>query len=261
MVLTEFDPNKTAVINAYDCVKPLPDFPKTAVSCFSHITFERLVNALSGVKIAELTTANMQVPVYRVRYKNIEAALFLSLVGAAACVGILEDIFVLGAETVILFGTCGVLHSGIGDCSLIIPDFAVRDEGTSFHYAPSADEIAVNLCYRDEFIRILQEHRYPYTVGKVWTTDAMYRETREKTERRKKAGCICVDMECSAVAAAAAFRNKRVFHFFYAADNLDGGKWEPRSLSNTANVSGKDMVAFLAMELAATITEKESVLK
>ena len=34
-------------------------------------------------------------------------------------------------------------------------------------------------------------------------------------------GCICVDMECSANAAAARFRGRELFQFFYAADNLD----------------------------------------
>lgn len=40
-----------------------------------------------------------------------------------------------------------------------------------------------------------------YSEGKTWTTDAFYRETPDKMKARKSQGCICVDMECSAVAA------------------------------------------------------------
>ena len=60
-------------------------------------------------------------------------------------------------------------------------------------------------------------------------------------------------MECSAVAAMAQFRGKEVFHFFHAADNLDGEAWDSRSLSGDANITGKDKAALLALELAARI--------
>lgn len=253
MLLGEFDSNRDAVINAFDMIKPIENFPKIAVSCFSRITFERLLKELKGVPIATTGTANMDVPIYRVIYNGIEMALFMSYVGAAGCIAILEDLFAMGIEKIVLFGTCGVLDAGIKDCSIIIPNAAVRDEGTSFHYAPPSDEIKVNIKYQDEFIEILNSHKCTYTVGKVWTTDGCYRETREKVNKRKETGCICVDMECSAVAALADFREKEVFHFFYAADNLDNEEWDARSLANSANVLEKDRIALLAMELAVKL--------
>lgn len=255
MVLDEFDSNKNAVINAYDLIKPIKDFPRVAVSCFSRVTFERLLKELNGVQIATTGMANMDIPIYKAIYNGVEIALFMSYVGAASCIAVLEDIFAMGVEKVVLFGTCGVLDAGIKDCGIIIPDTAVRDEGTSFHYMPASDEINVNKKYQDEFIEILNNHKCTYTIGKVWTSDGVYRETREKVNRRKENGCICVDMECSAVAALAEFREKDVFHFFYAADNLDNEEWDARSLANSANVLEKDRIAVLAMELAVKIME------
>ncbi len=256
MILEEFDSNKMAVINAFDIIQQQKNFPIIAVSCFSHVTLERLVKELDGVQIASTGTANMKIPIYKVSYNNLEVALFMSYVGAAGCVEILEDVFAMGVQKVILFGTCGVLDADIKDCSIIIPNIAVRDEGTSFHYAPSSEEISVNKKYQDEFIEVLNSHKCTYTIGKVWTTDACYRETREKVKRRQNKGCICVDMECSAVAALADFRDKDVFQFFYAADNLDGEEWDIRSLSNSENILAKDRIALLAMELALKISER-----
>ncbi len=138
---------------------------------------------------------------------------------------------------------------------LLIPNVAVRDEGTSYHYAKASDEIPVNPKYMDEFVEILNQQDCNYTIGKTWTTDAIYRETRDKVNRRKEAGCVCVEMECSAVAALAQFRDKEVFHFLYAADNLDSEVWDKRSLSNSDNLLEKDKVAFLAAELAVKICE------
>lgn len=253
MLLYEFDENKIAVVNSSDIINPVSGMPKIAVTCFSRETFRRLVEEMKGEKIASTSFANMLVPIYKANYKGKEIALFMSSVGAPACVALLEDVFVMGVEKVVMFGTCGVLDSEIGDCSIIIPDAAMRDEGTSFHYAPASDEIAVNEKYMDEFIDILHTFDCKYTLGKVWTTDGVYRETREKVNRRKEQGCICVDMECSAVSAVAKFRGKEVFQFFYAADNQDSEVWDARSLGNTEKLSEKDKVAMLAMELAVRI--------
>ena len=91
---------------------------------------------------------------------------------------------------------------------------------------------------------------------KYHTTDAPYREIRKKVEDRKKAGCICVEMECSALAAVAKFRKKEIFQFFYAADNLDSAKWDKRSLGNEDLLSDKEKIGLLAIKFASSITDK-----
>ncbi len=250
MILEEFDANKRAVINPQDLVPVVEGMPKVAVTCFSQVTFQRLVDELQGEEIATTGMANITVPIYKARYKDMEVALFNSPVGAPSCIAIHEDIYAMGVEKMVVFGTCGVLDASIDDCSIIIPDEAVRDEGTSYHYAPAGDTITVNETNTSLFIDILNQHHVSYVTGKVWTTDACYRETRDKVTRRKEAGCIAVDMECSSVTALANFRGKEVFHFFYAADNLDHEEWDSRSLSNDANLEEKDRIAALAMEMA-----------
>ena len=252
MLLHEFDPDPVSVINPADTFGPLSGCPKVAVSCFERSTFDRMLERLGGTEIARLKKANWDAPVYRTAYKGLEIALFEAYVGAAGCVGDLEDLFAAGVEKLVLFGTCGVLDRAVRDCGVIIPTAALRDEGTSFHYAPPSDEIEVNPKYREEFIEILERHGCTYALGKTWTTDAFYRETAKKTARRRAAGCICVDMECAAVAALAQFRGKEVFQFFHGSDCLDGG-WEVWGLSQDDNITGKDKAALLALELAVRI--------
>ena len=251
MPIHEFDPEKNACINPWDAIRRVPDMPKVVVTCFSHVTFSRLLADVGGVEIAHVKDAHSTDPVYKTTYRGQSVALFNSTVGAPACVGRLEEVFAMGAECAVVFGTCGVLDPSIADCSVIVPDAAIRDEGTSYHYAPPAGEIAVNIRYRPAFRELLDTLGCPYTVGKVWTTDAFYRETRAKMERRRAEGCVCVDMECASVAAMAAFRGKDVLQFFYAADNLAAEQWDKRSLSNEDRLADKDKVAYLAMEMAA----------
>lgn len=254
MILTEFDPVKKAVINPEDFIKPVEGMPKVAVACYAHTTFERIQNELEMEFIAASGTANGVKPIYKAVYKGVELALFMIDVGAPASAAMLEDVFMMGVEKVIVFGTCGVLEKSIDDCSIIIPNAALRDEGTSYHYAPPSDEIQVNQKYMGVFTQMLDELHVKYTVGKTWTTDAFYRETPDKVKHRKEQGCICVDMECSADAAVAQFREKDLIQFFYAADNLDAEEWDVRSLSNEDKLEEKDRIAMIALELAVKVS-------
>ncbi len=255
MLLHEFDPEETAIFNPSQVFSTVEGMPKVAVSCFSFVTFGRMLALFPDAEeIATMKCASQRFPVYRVRYREVELALYMSGVGAPQCVGNQEEIYAMGVDTLVLFGTCGVLDRSIGDCAVILPTSAMRDEGTSYHYAPPSDEMEVNTHHAGLFLDLMQEMNIPCVTGKCWTTDSMYRETREKTARRKAQGCICVDMECASVAAVAQFRQREALHFFYAADNLDAEEWDERSLSNFANLDAKDRVAAIALEAARRIT-------
>ena len=173
MLLTEFDANRQAIINPEDLNEPLEGFPKIAVSCFSRSTFQRMLEMFPHELIYETSMANVAIPIYKLVIDDNELATFNAPVGASACVGILEDIFALGADKLVLFGTCGVLDEDIKETSIIIPSHALRDEGTSFHYVEASDEIAVNVGVLDHFRSYLNERQISHKEGKVWTTDGI----------------------------------------------------------------------------------------
>lgn len=145
------------------------------------------------------------------------------------------------------------LDKKIEDCGIIIPTKAIRDEGTSYHYAESCDTINVNHKYKDAFKEVLKEFGYPYVEGITWTTDAIYRETRDKVDKRKEMGAVCVEMECAGMQALCDFRETEFFQFFYAGDNLDHSSWDPRSLSGSARLDDKSKIMLLAFELGLKI--------
>ena len=254
MILEEFDKSKTAVFDPTTVRKPNEKIPKTAVSCFSTDLLNRLVELFNGVEIDRTHNANGYFPIYKINYNGVDIALFTSCVTAPAAIAEYEEVYALGVEKIIVFGTCGVLDKNIEDMAIIIPTSAIRDEGTSYHYSPSSDEIETNPKYIDEFIELLNEHKYSYTLGKTWTIDAIYRETREKVRKRKEQGCICVEMESSAIFALANFRNKEVFQFFYAADNLDGAEWDSRSLLRKDIMNETEKIGMLAITFAEKIS-------
>lgn len=253
MVLEEYDENINSTFDPYEVENVIENFPKIGVTCFSKNLFDQLISKFDSEEIALSSNGNGKLPVYKINYEGKDIALFMSRVGASTCVVQYEELFAMGLEKIVVFGTCGVLDKSIDDLAIIIPNAAIRDEGTSYHYLKSAREIVVNPKYQKEFINLLKKHNYSYVTGKVWTTDAPYRETRNKVLKRKEEGCLCVDMECSAITALAQFRNKEVFQFFYAADNLDSAKWDKRSLGSNEKLSDKEKIGLLAIEFAVSI--------
>lgn len=258
MLLTEFDPTKSAVIDPEALHAPVEDFPPVTVSCFSRQLFAALLDCFEEKRIIEeVHMATALHPVYEVVYRGRRFAFFQSYVGEPGCVGVYEDVMAMGSRRLILFGNCGVLDKGIQDCGIIIPTAAIRDEGLSYHYAPASDTIAVNRKYRDLFKEVLAEHGYPYVEGVTWTTDAVYRETRDKVARRREQGAICVEMECAGMQAACDFRGTEFFQFLYAGDNLDSDVWDPRSISGDVRLDHKTALGLLAFELGVKILERE----
>lgn len=256
MLLHEFDPNKDAVINPEMLVEKVENFPDVTISCFSKKLFESVLSFFEPKKIAEARSAVGENPIYEVEYKGERFAFFQSYVGEPKCVGDYEDILAMGSQCLILLGNCGVLDRTIEDCGIIIPTRAIRDEGCSYHYAPPSEMIEVNRKYVELFHEVLDQFGYPYVEGITWTTDACYRETREKVERRKAQGAICVEMECAGMQALCDFRATDFFQFFYAGDNLDHSSWQPRSLSGEVRLDDKSKIALLAFELGLKIKEQ-----
>jgi uridine phosphorylase len=119
---------------------------------------------------------------------------------------------------------------------VMIVSSALRDEGTSFHYAPpsriiEADQVGVRVLEAT-----LHELDVPFYVGRTWTTDAFLRETRSRVRRRIDEGCTMVDMESSAFIAVSQFRRLRFAQLLYAGDSLAGGEWDSRHWEHARGV-------------------------
>ncbi len=141
------------LFTALDTTKKIEAFPKICVSTFSENIIQKFAS-LDGIeKIAELHTANGAAPVYKIRYKDVNIAFYMSRVGAPACVVGFEEVVAMGAEKFVLFGSCGVLYDEKVKDKIIIPTSAVRDEGTSYHYIASSAEISAD----KNSVRILED--------------------------------------------------------------------------------------------------------
>ncbi len=159
-------------------------------------------------------------------------SIFGSPLGSPQAAIMLERLISMGATKILAFGCCGSLqpHLKIGDW--VIPTGALSEEGTSPHYPLSrGTEVKPD----ERFVRLFSEkcrgEKNQACAGKVWTTDALFRETHDKARRYAGMGLVAVDMEMSALFTVAVFRKVRLGGFMVVSDELAALKWKMGFLS------------------------------
>ena len=148
-------------------------------------------------------------------------------------------------------GGAGIIRPGFDVGHVIVPIGAVRDEGTSYHYLPASREVAPTTDALEAIVATLEAHGVPHVTGKTWTTDGIYRETRDKVRRRVAEGCLTVEMEAAAFFAVAQFRGVSFGQMLYAGDDLSGEAWDGRGWPHHS--TGRDLLLRLAAEAVLRI--------
>lgn len=223
---------------------------------FSHEILQYVLEHYNCTLIGNLYSSNGANPVYVFEYADKTFAVYMSYVGAPGCVADMEDtLSFINTNQYVVFGGAGCLNKEIARGKVMVPTAAYRDEGTSYHYVEASDYITVNQA--DIVAEFMEKAGLPFVKGKTWTTDAVHRETRGNFEKRKREGCISVEMECAAVQAMCDFRNLNVHFFFTCGDLLDAPKWDARMGKNQKKGTQHDSGHFdIALELARYVVER-----
>lgn len=252
MLLEEFE-NVPAVIEPTDrSLISGGEICDTIILSFNGEILER-VKQIDGVyEGGYLTNLNSKYPWYIYEVDGFKLAVAMATIGAPMVVGFLEELKARGFNNFIVLGSCGVLDQSIQADKIIIPSSALRDEGTSYHYAPASDEIAYDETLLLTMENALNKSGIEHIWTKVWTTDAFYRETAAKVKRRLEAGAKVVDMESSAIMAWAQYRQANVYQFFYTADYVDhhNHEWDARHEERKTDVmTFFEIAVSIALEL------------
>lgn len=155
---------------------------------------------------------------------SAEIGIVLGTVGAPFAAMTMEELIVCGGRSFISAGAAGILQSHIQAPAIILATSAIRDEGTSYHYVAPSVDIDLNLLLVSKIEAEFTRRGSRPHVGKVWTTDALYRETQPRLKAFREAGVLAVEMEIAALAAVARFRSVEYVGIAYALDNLSKTK-------------------------------------
>jgi purine-nucleoside phosphorylase len=225
--ILEYDHSPDALIEPSQVISPI-DIPRHCVLCF----FQDVINSLRERGLLQVIyTLGSEMgpnPVYVLEVEGKPVALMHPGVGAPLAGGFTDELIALGCRNFIACGGAGVLDRNLVVGHLVVPDSAVRDEGTSYHYLPPSREVAPSPEAVVAIEATLQRHDVPYIVGKTWTTDGFYRETAARVARRRLEGCLTVEMEAAAIFAVGRFRGVTVGQILYSGDDLSGEKWDGR---------------------------------
>jgi uridine phosphorylase len=248
--ILEFDFNAEAITEPSKAIPP-GDAPEACVLCFFGEVVSKVCAAAPVLCVNQWEHG--QHPLYEIDYQGTRLAVMLPGVGAPLAAGLLEETIAFGCRKFVVCGGCGVLGPGIAVGEIVIPESAIRDEGTSYHYLPASREVAVQPGALNAVLRILDRYGIPYRRGKTWTTDAPYRETLDKVVARKREGCLTVEMEAAALLAVAQFRGVQLGYLLYGGDDVSGtsGVWDDRNWRGQTSV--REQLFWLAAEICREI--------
>lgn len=226
--ILEFDTDPTAVLMPRHENLDLK-LPSKAVFPFLGDYVERFAASNNCRQVGEFISATKVYPVYITRYQGQEICLCQAPVGAAPAAQLMDWLMAYGVRQIISTGSCGTLTE-IPENHFLIPRKALRDEGTSYHYAPPSRYMEVNPTARAAIQKVMARRGLPYKECVTWSTDGFYRETREKTDYRRAEGCSTVEMECAALAACAQLRGAVWGQILFTADTLaDADAYDERN--------------------------------
>lgn len=151
---------------------------------------------------------------------GIEFGIVGCAVGAAFAVLVAEELFASGCRFLVSVTSAGQLAPLRTPPYFILIDRALRDEGTSYHYAPPSELSVADDRLLAMTAGAFDDVRVPVLRGATWTTDAPFRETAAAIAAMKEKGLLAVEMEAAALYAFAAARGKLVLCFAHVTNQM-----------------------------------------
>ena len=158
-------------------------------------------------------------------------------VGAAFAVLIAEELFASGCRFLVSMTSAGQLVPLRPTPYFILIDRALRDEGTSYHYAAQSEFSTI-----DDALLTMTQGAFdgleaPVLQGATWTTDAPFRETAEAISAMREKELLAVEMEAAALYAFAQARMKPVLCFAHVTNQMGRveGDFEKGEADGTAD--------------------------
>lgn len=171
------------------------------------------------LKNARLVNEFRGLVAYTGEYDGIPVSVVTTGMGCPAADIVLEEMKMLGVETVIRIGTCGAIQKNIPPGRIIIPNGAVPLCGILKAYdlelLPPVPDFTVLRAIVDS----AQSLDLEYNVGVIATSDAFYSEIPQAREWENKA-VLAFEMECAGLFILGLVRGIRVGAVLTATGNI-----------------------------------------
>jgi uridine phosphorylase len=142
------------------------------------------------------------------------------VVGAPFAVLIAEELFACGCRHLLSVTSAGQIVVAKPPPYFVVIDRALRDEGTSYHYATPSEFAEADPQLVAKVAKALRKGGMSVLVGPSWTTDAPFRETAEAIAAAGARGILAVEMEAAALYAFAHARRASVLCFAHVTNTM-----------------------------------------
>ncbi len=176
-------------------------------------------------------------------------------IGAPYGAMLLESLIAKGANTIIVLGWCGAVTDQLKVGDILLPRKAIVDEGTSGNYKvldKTLPHSTPDLKLMEQLSDHLTSCEIEFQKTTIWTTDAIYRETKKKIAYFKGLGARGVEMECSALFSVAQYRKVSIAGLLVVSDSVAAKDWDPgfrKKQFKLARTTACDAVMAFAKEL------------
>jgi uridine phosphorylase len=120
-------------------------------------------------------------------------------VGAPFAVLVAEELFACGCQLLLSLTSAGQIVPAGPPPYFVIIERALRDEGTSYHYAAPAEFAHADPRLVALAAAALAAKGLAHHVGATWTTDAPFRETADAIGSARAKAVLAVEMEAAAL--------------------------------------------------------------
>jgi uridine phosphorylase len=144
-------------------------------------------------------------------------------VGAAFAVLVAEELFESGCRLLLSLTSAGQIVSAGPTPYFVIIDRALRDEGTSYHYAAASEYGEADAALVAMADSAVKAAGLRAIVGSSWTTDAPFRETAQAIEAARQRGILAVEMEAAALYTFAKARGANVLCIAHVTNTMGQG--------------------------------------
>lgn len=138
---------------------------------------------------------------FALKIEDVTCGIIPRTIGGPYAVLIAEQLAEAGARLILGLTSAGRVSPDLPLPCLVVATSAVRDEGTSYHYLPASREVACHAAVAPLLARELGTTKWTVRCGKVWTTDAPYRETQEQLDGWAAEGVLAVEMQAASLFA------------------------------------------------------------
>jgi uridine phosphorylase len=147
-------------------------------------------------------------------------------IGGPVTAAVVEELAEIGVREIVCVDLAASLYAEVASGTIVLVSDAAIGDGTSPHYLPNTSQVEVSESLSGRLASALANRDIGFSAGRVWSTDAVYRETAAEVRRYRASDAVLVDMETAAFLSAGWALGIETASLLVAADTLFDD-WRP----------------------------------